>query len=175
MPRTKAAIPAANFVPPSRLNGLVLSIQDPDGDLVIDFAAMRGPKNLVQETAEAFAYLTGDLGPWHSAMTARTSLDGIRAFLKWAVDRKVLRCYAELTPAVWNRWRTYCANTYSPATAGAYLPGSARGPGRSRSAGTNEGGHSLADGVPGAGPALPYVGSVPRDPASRLRGRASGP
>lgn len=121
MPRTKAAIPAANFVPPSRLNGLVLSIQDPDGDLVIDFAAMRGPKNLVQETAEAFAYLTGDLGPWHSAMTARTSLDGIRAFLKWAVDRKVLRCYAELTPAVWNRWRTYCANTYIPATAGAYL------------------------------------------------------
>ena len=82
---------------------------------------MRGPKKLVQETAEAFSHLTGELGTWNSAMTARTSLDGIRAFLRWAVDRKILRSYAELTPAVWNGWRTYCAETYSPATAGAYL------------------------------------------------------
>ena len=121
MARTKAAMPAANFVPPSRLDGLVLTIHDPDGDLLIDFAAMRGPKKLVQETAEAFSHLTGELGTWNSAMTARTSLDGIRAFLRWAVDRKILRSYAELTPAVWNGWRTYCAETYSPATAGAYL------------------------------------------------------
>ena len=68
-------------------------------------------QEMVQETAEAFGHLTGELGTWNSAMTARTSLDGIRAFLRWAVDRKILRSYAELTPAVWNGWRTHCAET----------------------------------------------------------------
>ena len=82
---------------------------------VLDLRTWPGPLGLRQETAEAYAVLTGPAGAWRSIATVTHSMRSIRAFLSWC-QQENLSTLAELTPAMWAQWRMHVNGRYAEAT-----------------------------------------------------------
>ncbi|WP_239396370.1 hypothetical protein [Frankia sp. CiP3] len=105
----RAVLPQAGYRRPASLDptGLVVSVWAENGGVegVFDFTPLPGSVALRQALAAAFDSKSGPGGPWRARATCATAHKYVAEFMRWLDTQDRPQTAADLTAAVWNRWR----------------------------------------------------------------------